>query len=152
MRLWLGAVGKIKPGPEKTLFEQYAKRLTPPLTLCEVEEKRPLSVPERQAVEAKLLLAALPDKAKLVVLDERGKSLTSPALAEVMGKWRDDGVADLAFLIGGADGHDPSLRGRADLVLCLGTLTWPHMLVRVMVAEQLWRAQSILTGHPYHRS
>ena len=152
MRLWLGAVGKIKPGPEKTLFEQYAKRLTPPLTLCEVEEKRPLSVPERQAIEAKLLLAALPDKAKLVILDERGKSLTSPALAEVMGKWRDDGVADLAFLIGGADGHDPSLRGRADLVLCLGTLTWPHMLVRVMVAEQLWRAQSILTGHPYHRS
>ena len=152
MRLWLGAVGKIKPGPEKTLFEQYAKRLTPPLTLCEVEEKRPLSVPERQAIEAKLLLAALPDKAKLVILDERGKSLTSPALAEVMGKWRDDGVADLAFLIGGADGHDPSLRERADLVLCLGTLTWPHMLVRVMVAEQLWRAQSILTGHPYHRS
>ena len=152
MRLWLGAVGKIKPGPEKTLFEQYAKRLTPPLTLCEVEEKRPLSVPERQAIEAKLLLAALPDKAKLVILDERGKSLTSPALAEVMGKWRDDGVADLAFLIGGADGHDQSIRQKADLILCLGAMTWPHMLVRVMLAEQLWRAQSILSGHPYHRA
>ena len=152
MRLWLGAVGKVKPGPEKTLFDQYAKRLVPPLTLCEVEEKRPLSVPERQANEARLLLAALPDKARLVVLDERGANLTSMVLAERLGKWRDDGVADLAFLIGGADGHDQSIRQKADLILCLGAMTWPHMLVRVMLAEQLWRAQSILSGHPYHRA
>lgn len=152
MRLWLGAVGKVKPGPEKTLFDQYAKRLIPPLTLCEVEEKRPLSIPERQANEARLLLAALPDKARLVVLDERGANLTSMALAERLGKWRDDGVADLAFLIGGADGHDSSIRQKADLTLCLGAMTWPHMLVRVMLAEQLWRAQSILAGHPYHRA
>ena len=152
MRLWLAAVGRVKPGPEKTLFEQYAKRLVPPLTLCEVEEKRPLTVPERQASEAKLLLAALPDKARLVVLDERGKSLTSVDFANRLGKWRDDGVADLAFVIGGADGHDPSMRDRAELVLNLGSMTWPHMLVRAMMAEQLWRAQSILSGHPYHRS
>lgn len=152
MRLWLAAVGKVKPGPEKTLFDQYAKRLVPPLTLCEVEEKRPLPVPERKAQEAKLLLSAIPEKARIVALDERGTSLTSVALSERVGAWRDDGVADLAFLIGGADGHDPSVRDRADFILCLGTLTWPHMLVRVMIAEQLWRVQSILSGHPYHRS
>ena len=152
MRLWLAAVGKVKPGPEKTLFDQYAKRLTPPLTLCEVEEKRPLSVPERQAVEAKLLLAAIPDKARIVALDERGISLNSVDFAARLGRWRDDGTADTAFLIGGADGHDPSIRQRADLILCLGVMTWPHMMVRAMIAEQLWRAQSILSGHPYHRS
>ena len=117
-----------------------------------MEEKRPLTVPERQANEAKLLLAALPEKARLVVLDERGKSLTSVDFAGWLGKWRDDGVADLAFVIGGADGHDPSMRKKAELVLNLSTMTWPHMLVRVMLAEQLWRAQSILAGHPYHRS
>ena len=152
MKLWLGAVGKAKPGPEKTLFEQYAKRLVPPLTLCEVEEKRPLTIPERQAQEAKLLLAAMPPKARMVVLDERGAALTSVDFAAKLGKWRDDGVADAAFLIGGAEGHDPIMRQRADLVICLGSMTWPHMLVRAMLAEQLWRAQSILAGHPYHRS
>ena len=151
MRLWLWAVGKVKPGPEKILFEQYAKRLTPPLTLCEVEEKRPLSIPERKAQEAKLLRAAIPAKAKIVALDERGAALTSVQLAQKIETWRDDGVADLAFLIGGADGHDPSIRDDADLILSLGALTWPHMLVRILIAEQLWRTQSILSGHPYHR-
>jgi len=150
--MWLAAVGKVKPGSEKTLFDQYAKRLTPPLTVCEVEEKRPLSVPERQAQEAKLLLAAIPEKALVVALDERGTSVTSMELAKRVSAWRDDGVADLAFLIGGADGHDNLIRQRADFILCLGTLTWPHMLVRVMIAEQLWRVQSILNGHPYHRN
>ena len=151
MRLWLGAVGRIKPGPEKTLFDSYAKRLSPPLTLVEVEEKRPLSVSERQAQESKLLQAALPDKAFVVVLDERGAILSSEEFAGRMSKWQDDGVADLAFLIGGADGHDPALRDRAAFRLSLGAMTWPHMMVRVMLAEQVWRAQSILSGHPYHR-
>ena len=152
MHLWLGAVGRIKPGPEKSLFEQYTKRLNPPLTLCEVEEKRPLSVPERQAQEARLLLSAIPDKSRIVALDERGVSLSSVEFASRLGLWRDEGTANLAFLIGGADGFDSIIRQRADLVLCLGAMTWPHMMVRAMIAEQLWRAQSILSGHPYHKS
>jgi 23S rRNA (pseudouridine1915-N3)-methyltransferase len=119
--------------------------------LCEVEEKRPLPVLERKVQEAKLLLAAIPDKAKIIALDERGTSLTSVQLAKKIETWRDEGFADMAFLIGGADGHDPSIRDKADLILNLGTLTWPHMLVRVLIAEQLWRAHSILSGHPYHR-
>lgn len=152
MRIWLAAIGRAKPGPEQDLFNQYARRLTPPLTLKEVEEKRPLAVVERKAKEAELLLAAIPSGATVVALDERGKSLGSEAFAERMGRWRDDGVGDVAFLIGGADGHGDAVRARADLLLGLGAMTWPHMLVRAMVAEQLWRAQAILSGHPYHRA
>lgn len=152
MRLWLAAVGRAKPGPELELFQQYARRLTPPLTLREVEEKRPLPVPERKTREAELLLAAIPAGAVVVALDERGKSPGSEDFAHRLGRWRDDGVADLAFLIGGADGHGDAVRARADLLLSFGAMTWPHMLVRAMVAEQLWRAQAILSGHPYHRA
>ncbi|MBC7950994.1 MAG: 23S rRNA (pseudouridine(1915)-N(3))-methyltransferase RlmH [Rhodospirillaceae bacterium] len=152
MRIWLAAIGRAKPGPELDLFTQYARRLTPPLTLKEVEEKRPLPVLERKQREAELLLAAIPAGATVVALDERGKSLGSEVFAERMGRWRDDGVGDVAFLIGGADGHGDAVRTRADLLLGLGAMTWPHMLVRAMVAEQLWRAQAILSGHPYHRS
>ncbi|MBC7905588.1 MAG: 23S rRNA (pseudouridine(1915)-N(3))-methyltransferase RlmH [Rhodospirillaceae bacterium] len=152
MRIWLAAVGRAKPGPELELFTQYARRLTPPLTLKEVEEKRPLPVLERKQREAELLLGAIPANATVVALDERGKSLGSEVFAERMGRWRDDGVGDVAFLIGGADGHGDAVRSRADLLLGLGAMTWPHMLVRAMVAEQLWRAQAILSGHPYHRS
>lgn len=152
MRIWLAAVGRAKPGPELELFTQYARRLTPPLTLKEVEEKRPLPVLERKQREAELLLGVIPATATVVALDERGKSLGSEVFAERMGRWRDDGVGDVAFLIGGADGHGDAVRARADLLLGLGAMTWPHMLVRAMVAEQLWRAQAILSGHPYHRS
>lgn len=152
MRLWLAAVGRAKPGPELDLFQQYARRLTPPLTLREVEEKRPLPVAERKTREAELLLAAIPAGAVVVALDERGKSLGSEDFARRLGRWRDDGVGDVAFLIGGADGHGDAVRQRADLLLCFGAMTWPHMLVRAMAAEQLWRAQAILSGHPYHRA
>ncbi|MGE5518124.1 MAG: 23S rRNA (pseudouridine(1915)-N(3))-methyltransferase RlmH [Bacteroidota bacterium] len=152
MRLWLAAVGRAKPGPELDLFQQYARRLTPPLTLREVEEKRPLPVPERKVREGELLLAAIPPGAIVVALDERGKSIGSEIFAERLGRWRDDGVGDVAFLIGGADGHGDAVRARADLLLSFGAMTWPHMLVRAMAAEQLWRAQAILSGHPYHRA
>lgn len=152
MRLWLAAVGRAKPGPEQDLFHQYARRLTPLLTLKEVEEKRPLPVLERKAREAELLLAAIPAGATIVALDERGAAMGSEAFAQRLGRWRDDGVGDLAFLIGGADGHGDAVRGRAGLLLGLGAMTWPHMLVRAMIAEQLWRAQAILSGHPYHRA
>lgn len=151
MRLWLAAVGKAKPGPELDLYQQYVRRLTPPLTLKEVEEKRPLTVPERKQREGELLLAAIPGSAVVVALDERGKTMGSRDFAQRLQKWQDEGRGDAAFLIGGADGHSEAIRQRADLILCLGAMTWPHMLVRAMVAEQLWRAQAILSNHPYHR-
>jgi 23S rRNA (pseudouridine1915-N3)-methyltransferase len=152
MRSWLIAVGRIKPGPERDLFQTYAGRLDPPLTVREVEEKRPLSGPERKVREAALLLGAAPPGAVLVVLDEGGRTLSSVAFADRIREWRDGGTADLAFLIGGADGHGDAVKDRAALTLSLGAMTWPHMLVRALVAEQLWRTQAILSGHPYHRA
>ena len=101
--------------------------------------------------EAELLRGVVPAGAKRIALDERGKALHSRDFAEMLGAWRDDGVRDIAFLIGGAVGLDESLRRESDLVLNFGNLTWPHMLARVMLAEQLYRAYSILSGHPYHR-
>lgn len=151
MRLLLAAVGRGKPGPERDLFEHYRSRLSWPLTLKEVEEKRPLPVAERVAREADLLAAQIPPGAALVVLDERGKSLRSEQFAARLGDWRDQGWPGVAFVIGGADGLSPVLRNRADLVLSFGLPTWPHMLVRGMLAEQLYRAECILANHPYHR-
>lgn len=151
MRLVLAAVGRAKPGPERDLFDHYKSRLSWSLTLKEVEEKRPLPIPERMAREADLLLAQVPDGAVVVVLDERAKPLDSEAFAARMGEWRDQGRSQVAFLIGGADGHTPLVRQRADMLLSFGTMTWPHMLVRGMLAEQLFRAECILTNHPYHR-
>jgi 23S rRNA (pseudouridine1915-N3)-methyltransferase len=108
-------------------------------------------VPELKRLEADKLLAQIPKNAVLVALDERGESLDSGTFAQRLGAWRDAGRADLAFVIGGADGLDEEVRRRADLLLSFGRLTWPHMLVRGMLAEQLYRAQQILAGHPYHR-
>ena len=151
MRCHLLAVGRAKPGPARQLFEFYAERLTPRLALIEVEEKRPLPEAQLKEREAELLLAALPKGAFLVLLDERGANLSSQRFAERLGGWRDQGVADLAFAIGGAAGHGPMAHARADFTLSLGPMTWPHMLVRGMLAEQLYRGFSILAGHPYHR-
>ena len=103
------------------------------------------------AEETALLRGAVPDGAKVIALDERGKLLSSPEFARKLGNWRDDGCRDLAILIGGADGLSPDLRSRADFTLSFGKMVWPHMLVRVMLAEQLYRAASILAGTPYHR-
>ena len=103
------------------------------------------------AAEAVLLNAAIPDGAALCVLDERGRQLTSPQFADQLAGWRDAGQRDVAFIIGGADGIDPALRDRADLAISFGRMVWPHMLARVMLAEQLYRAASILAGAPYHR-
>ncbi|HEX7967108.1 MAG TPA: 23S rRNA (pseudouridine(1915)-N(3))-methyltransferase RlmH [Stellaceae bacterium] len=151
MRLHIIAVGRLKPGPHEALARHYAERLGWPLTVREVEEKRPLSPPELKGREGALLLAALPQGATVVALDERGKSLTSAGFAERLAAWRDGGVADLAFLIGGADGLADPVRRKAQLVLSLGAMTWPHLMVRGMLLEQLYRAQQILAGHPYHR-
>ncbi|HWT97892.1 MAG TPA: 23S rRNA (pseudouridine(1915)-N(3))-methyltransferase RlmH [Terriglobales bacterium] len=166
MKLRLLAVGRAgTKRPEIALIDDYRQRLTWPLTIQEVEEKRPLPSAALKKREGELLLAAL-DGGKagsskagggkagrqiVVVLDERGRSLTSRDFAARIGAWRDDGAGEIVFLIGGADGHDEAVRTRADLLLSLGSMTWPHQMVRVLLAEQLYRAQQILAGHPYHR-
>ncbi len=152
MRITLAAVGRAKAGPARELYEFYAGRLTWRLTLKEVEERRPLAPEALKLREGELLLAALPPGARLIALDETGRSLSSVRFAEQIGAWRDAGTQDLAIVIGGADGLVPALRDKADLVLALGAMTWPHLLVRGMIAEQLYRAQTILAGHPYHRA
>ncbi len=151
MRIHLLCVGRARAGPEMALYADYARRLPWSLILREVEERRPFSPLERRAREARLLEAALPRGARLVALDEHGQSLSSTAFAARLNRWQEEGVADLAFLIGGADGLDPALVARAELTLSLSAMTWPHLLVRPLLAEQLYRAHTILDGHPYHR-
>ncbi len=152
MRILIVAVGRGR-GPARELYEDYCRRLAWPVTLKEVEVRRALPPARLKAREAELLLAALPKSAalKAVALDERGKALDSAAFARCLGAWRDQGAGTVAFLIGGAEGIGDEVRQRADLVLSLGPMTWPHLLARALLAEQLYRAQAILSGHPYHR-
>ena len=155
MRITLLAVGRLRPGPERDLYEHYAGRITAQglaeIAVKEVEARRPLEPDALKAQEAELLLAALPGGARLWALDAGGRSLTSEDFAARLREARDAGPRDLAIVIGGAEGLAPALLERADLVLSLGAMTWPHLLVRGLLAEQLYRAQAILTGHPYHR-
>ena len=151
MRVTIIAVGRLRAGPEKTLADEYLKRLAWPVSLREVAENRTRDPGTRRARENRLLLDAVPAGARVVALDGRGRALSSEDFAARLGAWREDGVAEAAFLIGGADGLTADTLARADLVLSLGAMTWPHLMVRAMLAEQLYRAQSILTGHPYHR-
>ena len=150
MRLTIIAVGRHKAGPLKALQEFYAERSRWPLTIREIEERRKLPPAELKAREAELILGALPKDAVLVALDARGKTLSSTDLAARFARWR-DADASLAFVIGGADGLADSVVDKAKLVLSLGAMTWPHLLVRGMLLEQIYRAQQILAGHPYHR-
>jgi 23S rRNA (pseudouridine1915-N3)-methyltransferase len=150
LRRTIIAVGRCRDAHVSALWRDYAGRVKPPLGLVEIEDKRG-NAPDRKQREAQLLLEKVPQGARLVALDARGQALDSPAFARKLTAWRDQGVAEIAFLIGGADGLDPSIPEQASLVLSLGPMTWPHMLVRVMLAEQLFRAESIATGHPYHR-
>lgn len=154
MRILLLAVGKAKPGPARALFEEYAQRLHPPIELIEVEEKRKLGAGELKRREAELLRAALArrsSKPVTVALDEHGQALDTSSFAQKLARWREAGHAELAFLIGGADGLDQELLRSCDLRLALGPMTWPHMLVRGLIAEQIYRVQQIAAGHPYHR-
>ena len=146
------AVGRLRPGPERDLYQHYAGRIRWPLTVHEVEERRHLPTESMIAREGELLRAACPKGARIVALDRTGTALTSEALARRLGAWRDEAVDDVALVIGGADGLDRSLVAAADLVLSFGAVTWPHLLMRALVAEQVYRAQQILAGHPYHRS
>ena len=152
MRLHLCAVGRLRAGPERDLVDDYLSRLDRtgrPLGLgpVTVEDKKNLGM----GAEGLLLAKVVPDGAALCILDERGKTLSSPEFAAALAAWRDAGRQDAAFVIGGADGIDPVLRARADLAISFGRMVWPHMLVRVMLAEQLYRAATILAGSPYHR-
>ena len=158
MRLAVVAVGRLKSGPERSLVERYRERAEAlgrplglsPFDLSEIPEGRARRAPDRRAEEGTALL----DKsgpAALIAFDERGKTVTSEAFAGLIARWRDDGRPAAACLIGGPDGLDDAIRARADLVLSFGALTLPHQLVRVLVVEQLYRALTILAGHPYHR-
>lgn len=159
MRINVYAVGRMKSGPEKELVERYFDRFAkagPPLGLefsgvSEITESRAQTADLRKQDEGARVFEALDNGAALILLDERGKALGSEEFAARIGRLRDDGKRQLIFAIGGPDGHDPKLRARADLVLALGTLTWPHQIARILVAEQLYRAATILAGHPYHR-
>lgn len=156
MRVHLCAVGRLRAGPERDLIDDYTTRFDRtgralalgPFTEHEVEDRKGGGM----EAEAALLERALPSGALLVTLDERGKLLSSPEFADHLAKWRDGGRQDVAFVIGGADGIAPALRARADFSISFGKMVWPHMLVRVMLAEQLYRAASILSGAPYHRA
>lgn len=139
MLLHVIARGKIGRSPEAELVDRYARRISWGFKVTELPD-RGGSLPAPGATPF-----------RTVALDERGEQLTSTAFANLLGHWRDDGVREVQFLIGAADGHDSVLRGGADLLVAFGAATWPHMLARVMLAEQLWRATSILAGHPYHR-
>ncbi|MEM7526608.1 MAG: 23S rRNA (pseudouridine(1915)-N(3))-methyltransferase RlmH [Pseudomonadota bacterium] len=154
MELTIAAVGRLKGSPEAGIVDDYAQRVTQtgrglalgPLSVVEIDERR-----AKRAADQVARLREAAEGAVRVVLDERGRQLSSPALAENLARWRDDGQRRAAFLIGGADGHDRALRDEADLLLSFGPMVWPHALARVMLAEQLYRAVSILAGLPYHR-
>ncbi|MAF48816.1 MAG: 23S rRNA (pseudouridine(1915)-N(3))-methyltransferase RlmH [Rhodospirillales bacterium] len=151
MQITVAAVGRMKSGPAANQWEDYRRRLTWPVKLKEVEERKKLPAARMMAREAELLAAAVPGDAFLIALDPAGKSLSSTEFASQMGRWMNDGQSHFAFVIGGADGLAQELLGGARFKLSLGPMTWPHMLARVMLIEQLYRAQCILTNHPYHR-
>lgn len=159
MKLHILAIGRLKAGPELALFDDYLKRargLGRPLGVTGVEtrdfpESKLPDAKGRMAAEAALLAGATPDPSFRIVLDERGKALASDDFALIFQRHLDHGTPCLAFLIGGPDGHAPAIREKAGLLLSFGPMTWPHRLARVMLAEQIYRAVTILVKHPYHR-
>ncbi len=151
MKIVIAAVGRLRDAPSRALFEDYAKRLSWPVAVREVELKRALSGSQAKAEEGRLLLDAIGDRSTLVALDEHGAEWSSADFAARVGAWRDQGIAELAFAIGGADGHADAVLDRAAATVAFGRMTWPHRLARVMLVEQIYRAQQIIAGHPYHR-
>ena len=155
MRLHICAVGRLRAGPERDLLADYIQRADRtgrplglgPITGHEVEDKKGGGM----ATEADLLARVIPTGAMIVALDERGKSIGSEDFAKQVLRWRDDGRPAVSFVIGGADGIDPAFVTTADLILSFSPMVWPHQLVRIMLAEQLYRTTTILSGHPYHR-
>jgi 23S rRNA (pseudouridine1915-N3)-methyltransferase len=153
MRILIVAVGRAREGPEKALYEHYAGRVTAwSFELREVDLRKKVPSGREREAEAELLVGAVPDGAFVIALDEGGKAVASEELAGMLGDLQDSGQRDVVFVIGGAQGHGGAVRARADRTVSLGRNTWPHMLVRGLVAEQVYRAQQILAGHPYHRA
>jgi 23S rRNA (pseudouridine1915-N3)-methyltransferase len=152
MRITIAVVGRGRAGPESAIFEVYRRRCPWPIRLVETAPGRATSSPRQQDEEAERLLRAVAGGEVDVALDERGRDLDSRDFADHISRWRDEGRRDLAFLVGGPDGLAGAVLDRADLKLALGRMTWPHRLVPALLAEQLYRASSILSGHPYHRS
>jgi 23S rRNA (pseudouridine1915-N3)-methyltransferase len=160
MRLVVAAIGRLKDGPERELAERYRKRAEQTgrrigfrdTEVVEIRESRAQETAKRTVEESIALANVIPDRAITIILDEHGESLDSVTLAKRLGKWRDDGRPAAVFVIGGDDGLAPSLRDKANLRLAFGGATWPHQLVRIMLLEQIYRAISILSGHPYHRA
>lgn len=159
MRVGILAVGRMKAGPERDLADRYLDRFarSGPVVgldfsgLGEITESRARSAAERRREESGRVAAMQVEDSALFLLDERGRNITSEELSAAVAALRDEGRRQLAFVIGGPDGHDPGLRQAAERVIAFGAQTWPHQLVRVMLAEQLYRTATILAGHPYHR-
>ena len=155
MRLAIAAIGRLKTGPEQDLIQDYTARINAsgrslalgPLDIFEIDERKARD----RASQSRRLLDRVPKGAVVAALDERGAAMTSPKFANLIERTRDDGADDMVFLIGGADGHAAALRDRANHVISFGPMVWPHMLARVMLTEQIYRAVSILAGSPYHR-
>jgi len=160
MRLVVISIGRLKQGPERELSERYRERFDDigrklgfrALDIHEIPESRARDAATRMSEEAAAIAATIPQKSVLVALDERGDNVDSTSFARHLGRWRDEQVASTIFAIGGADGLSPDLRRKAKLRMAFGAATWPHQMVRVMLLEQLYRAATILAGHPYHRA
>lgn len=160
MRIVVIAIGRLKQGPERELADRYRERFDDigrklgfrGLEIHEIPESRARDVAARMAEEAAAISALIPEKSCIIALDERGEAIDSAAFARHLGRWRDESVPTAVFLIGGADGLSPELRRKVKLSVAFGKATWPHQMVRVMLLEQIYRAATILSGHPYHRA
>jgi 23S rRNA (pseudouridine1915-N3)-methyltransferase len=160
MRIMVAAVGRLKQGPERDLAERYRKRAAEvgravgltTIDIIEIRESRADNIERRMLEESIAIANILPERAVTVILDERGKSLSSANFAGQLQSWRAENRPAAAFIIGGADGLAPSLRDKAGFTLAFGAATWPHQLVRIMLLEQIYRAVTLLAGHPYHRA
>lgn len=152
MRIQILAIGKMKKNsPEKQIIDDYIQKTLWPIEIHEAEEHRPLSSVQIKEAEGKLLEKMIPKGAKIVVLDEKGKELNSHEFSEQIEHWKDQSVSDIVFLIGGAFGHSSEIKQKADLLLSFGRMTLPHMLMRAVLTEQIYRAFTLSEGHPYHK-
>lgn len=160
MRIVVIAIGRLKQGPERELADRYRDRFDDigrklgfrGLEIHEIPESRARDTAARMADEAAAISALIPDKSSIIALDERGETIDSVTFARHLGRWRDESVPTAVFLIGGADGLSPELRRKVKFSVAFGKATWPHQMVRVMLLEQIYRAATILSGHPYHRA
>jgi 23S rRNA (pseudouridine1915-N3)-methyltransferase len=159
MRIQVGAVGRLKAGPERKLADAYLERTIAlgrsagisPVSIAEIAESRAATADLRMADEAARLRAGLPYEAMTIALDGGGRDITSEEFAALIGRWRDGGTATLAFFIGGPDGLSADIKATAGYRLAFGRMTWPHRLARIMLLEQIYRSVTILVNHPYHR-